>query len=332
VLPLRFVPYHRLLDTPNVVVDGSPTASTHLTLSHWPGSPTPTELVDDLSAQIAFRALEEPSRFDGVEVVSNNHFDQDGLVSAFALVQPDDALPRREQLIDIASAGDFAVFADRSSMRVAMALAAYDDPDRSPLGAELFADGYEEQCGRLYEGLLPRLSAMVDDPDSVRHLWSDEDAHLTESLAAIDTGVVQLREEPELDLAVCIVPDDWADRAATRFTMSGLSALHPAALPNRTSRMRLLVSQGGVHRLECRYETWVMFRSRPLAPRPDLRPLATRLDQLEGRTTWHADAPGSLTPALVPRHGTSMSLDAFLTEIRRFLAHAAPAWDPLSRT
>ena len=37
VLPLRFVPYHRLLDTPNVVVDGSPTASTHLTLSHWPG-------------------------------------------------------------------------------------------------------------------------------------------------------------------------------------------------------------------------------------------------------------------------------------------------------
>ena len=31
------------------------------------------------------------------------------------------------------------------------------------------------------------------------------------------------------------------------------------------------------HRLECRYETWVMYRSRPLAPRPDLRELARRL-------------------------------------------------------
>jgi len=67
VQPLRFVGYHRLADTPNVVVDGSPTASTVLTLSHWPGSPTPEHLLDDLSAQIAFRALAEPSLFDGID-------------------------------------------------------------------------------------------------------------------------------------------------------------------------------------------------------------------------------------------------------------------------
>ena len=41
---LRFVPYHRLGELPNVIVDGSPTSSTVLTLSHWPGSPTPTDL------------------------------------------------------------------------------------------------------------------------------------------------------------------------------------------------------------------------------------------------------------------------------------------------
>jgi len=117
VQPLRFVGYHRLADTPNVVVDGSPTASTVLTLSHWPGSPTPEHLLDDLSAQIAFRALAEPSLFDGIGAVSNNHFDQDGLTSAFALVSPDEAMERREQLIDIASAGDFATFTERSSMR-----------------------------------------------------------------------------------------------------------------------------------------------------------------------------------------------------------------------
>jgi hypothetical protein len=329
---LRFVPYHRLGDTPNAVVDGSPTPSTVLTLSHWPGSPTPMELLDDLSAQIAFRALREPARFDGIDAVSNNHFDQDGLVSAFALVHPAAAMARRAQLIDVASAGDFAVFTDRSSMRVATALAAYDDPDRSPLGPAVFVDGYDEQCGRLYEELLPRLPGMVDDPDSVRHLWTDEDAHLTESLAAIDAGVVQLHEEADLDLAVCVVPDGWAARAATRFTIAGRSALHPAALPNRTSRMRLVVSQAGTHRLECRYETWVMFRSRALAPRPDLRVLASRLDDVEGRAAWHADAPGSLTPTLAPTGDTSLSLERFLAQTRRFLAHATPAWNPFTPT
>ena len=73
---LRFVAYDHLGDTPNVVVDGSPTASTRLTLSHWPGSPTPVDLLADLSAQIAFHALDRPaSLFDGIEAVSNNHFD-----------------------------------------------------------------------------------------------------------------------------------------------------------------------------------------------------------------------------------------------------------------
>ncbi|MBK9970649.1 MAG: hypothetical protein IPP16_07900 [Acidimicrobiaceae bacterium] len=77
---LRFVPEHAIAGIPNVVVDGSPNADTVLTLSHWPGSPTPPELRDDLSAQIAFRALSEPERFAGVEAVTNNHFDQDGIV------------------------------------------------------------------------------------------------------------------------------------------------------------------------------------------------------------------------------------------------------------
>jgi hypothetical protein len=143
---------------------------------------------------------------------------------------------------------------------------------------------------------------------------------------------VRLHEEPDVDLAVCVVPDQWAERSTTRFTIAGRSALHPAALPNRTDRMRLVVSQAGTHRLHCRYETWVMFTSRPLAPRPDLRLLAAHLDAVEGRPTWHADSPGSLTPALAPTDGTGLGLAGFLTETRQFLVHAQPAWHPFSRT
>ena len=329
--PLHFVDYRHVSGVPNVVVDGSATDNTRLTLSHWPSSPTPTDLLDDLSAQIVFRALADPSRFDGIEAVSNNHFDQDGLASVFSLVRPEHALAHRHQIVDVASAGDFGVSLDRDSMRIAMAIAAYDDPARSPLDADVFAHGYAHQTAALYEALLPKFPELLAHPESARRLWEDDDAHLTECLEAIDRCEVALVEEPEVDLAVCTLPEAWAAKAATRFTVGTMSVLHPAALPHRTTRMRLLVSHGHQHRLECRYETWVMYRSRKLTPRPDLRHLASRLDDIEGRGCWQADAPDALIPALTcDAEGSRLSHVDIVNEVRRFLADAPPAWDPFT--
>ena len=76
---------------PSVIVDGSAHPDTLLTLSHWPNSPTPAVLRDDLSAQIAFHYLDHPELHVPAEVVSNNHFDQDGLASVYTLVDPEAA-------------------------------------------------------------------------------------------------------------------------------------------------------------------------------------------------------------------------------------------------
>ena len=78
---LAYVPYGELGGRPNVVVDGSPADGTLLCLSHWPGIGSPAEFAADLSAQMAFRYLGAFDRHDGAELVSNNHFDQDGLVA-----------------------------------------------------------------------------------------------------------------------------------------------------------------------------------------------------------------------------------------------------------
>ena len=355
---MRFHPYHLLGDTPNVVVDGSATPSTVLTLSHWPGSPTPEGLQDDLSAQIVVRAVEQDAVPPAVDAVTNNHFDQDGLAGVALLTLGDEAWRRRGQLVDqgqqrlagvalltlgdeawrrrgqlvdLARAGDFGTFADRDSMRVAMALAAFDDPDRSPLDRAVFAGGYEAQCGALYEATLPRVLAMLDDPGTVRQWWEDEDAHLDASMHAMASGAATVDEVPELDLAVVAVPEATATGLASRFTITGAAALHPVAVNMATERMRVLVSQGNRHRLELRYETWVMYRSRPLMPRPDLRLLAPRLDDLEGRACWHADAPGALTPALeADEAGSTLPLPRIRAEVEAFLRTAAPAWDPWS--
>ncbi len=43
---------------------------------------------------MAFRLLEHPELFSGAKLVSNNHFDQDGLAGLYAFVRPDDAVRR----------------------------------------------------------------------------------------------------------------------------------------------------------------------------------------------------------------------------------------------
>lgn len=328
----RFVPYHELGDTPNVIVDGGPTPSTVLTLSHWPGSPTPADLLDDTSAQIAFRALDRPAVLDGIEAVSNNHFDQDGLASAFALVEPEQAVGRRELLIDVATAGDFATFESRTAMRLTFAIAAFADRDRSPLDAATFAADYALECAALYGAMLPRLTAVLDDPEALRPLWAAEDAHLDRSLRAIDAGEIQIEEVPELDLAVVHVPDDWPALPTTRFANQRTDAVHPAAVNQSTERLRILVVRGRRYRVELRYETWVMFRSRATMPRPDLRILATQLGSLEpGVARWSADSPGAITPMLTCSDDSGLAPDQFRAHLESFLTTAPAAWDPYAR-
>ena len=90
---MRYAPYDSTGSTPNVVVDGSPNAATVLCLTHWPEIPDVAGFADDLSAQMAFRYVDAGmDRHGDATVVTNNHFDQDGLVSIYALVEPEAAL------------------------------------------------------------------------------------------------------------------------------------------------------------------------------------------------------------------------------------------------
>ncbi|MHB8504475.1 MAG: DUF6687 family protein, partial [Acidimicrobiales bacterium] len=300
MLPLVYAPYHRLEGRPNVVVDGSPTAGTTLTLSHWPGNPTPGDLAADLSAQIAFRYLDAGAdRHGDAALVSNNHFDQDGLVSLFVLSRPEDALGRRALLEDVASAGDFATYRDRRAARIAIAAAVLADPERSPLTLEVDS---EERTAQLYGEMLGPLADWCDDPDLVRDQWGDEDAVLAADEALVATGRIRVVERPELDLAVVDVPEDVGVGGGHRFAHQRYDGPHPMALANATGCFALLVRHGRRYRLRYRYESWVTYRSAHPRPRRDLRSLAPALDAEEtGGATWQADPPGALEPQLALR-------------------------------
>jgi len=327
----RFHPYHLLQGRPNVIVDGSPTEGTRLCLSHWPRIPVPAGYEADLSAQMAFRYLEHLDLHGDATVVSNNHFDQDGLVSLFALVSPEAALANRERLTDLAAAGDFATYRFREAARASMAIAAFTDPRRSPLPA-LPADPAAATAA-LYEALLERVVELVVHPDRYQSLWQEEDACLTESERCMAT-LAEIEECPELDLALVTLPGRAPGIPAAgghRFASAHAAGLHPMALHNATRRLVLAVLRGRRYAVTCRYESWVQFRSRPLRRRVDLAPLARELDGLEtGGATWVADPPGKLTAGLRLQGDAESSLPAgqFRALLLAHLHSAPPAWDP----
>ena len=324
---MRFVPYHRLDGRPHVVVDGSPTEGTALTVTHWPGYPPPAGIEADLSAQMAFRLLERPDLVPaGVDVVSNNHFDQDGLVSIYALVAPEDALRRRAFLEGVASAGDFAVSRDRGAARVSMVLAALAGGDGLP------AD-YSESTGVLYDDVLGRLPELCDHVELHRDVWGDEDATLDASDAAFAKGQAQLEERPDVDLAVVTVAEDAPEAGGHRFSGEWITGLHPMAVNHRTERLVVARLRGRRYDVEERYEGWVQLRSRPLRLRRDLAPLAARLqDEETGDATWATTPVGSLLHRLHLGDGQESSIpaDRFVALLTDHLRTAPPAWDPFT--
>lgn len=328
---MRFVPYSELAGEPNVIVDGASTTATVLTLSHWPGSTVPAALRADLSAEIALRYLEQPGAHVRAELVSNSHFDEDGLLGVYALVAPDEALARRELVVDVACAGDFGWSHTRHAARVAFAVSAFVDPATSPLEAAVFEGEYPEVAARLYGDLLPRLPELLDDPDRFRDLWADEDAHLTMSDALLDDGEAAIVEHPELDLAVVAVPPTLQERVVHRFTQQRHAGLHPMAVHNRTSMTRVAYVSGRHYEMQLRYETWVQLVSHRPLPRPDLALLAERLNNAEASGgTWHFDGAAGITPRLGLHDAMESSIEPtqFVAELLDFLPDAAPAWDP----
>jgi Family of unknown function (DUF6687) len=315
---VRYLAYGELDGVPNIVVDGSAHADSLLVLSHWPKSGSPAALRDDLSAQITFAYLDHPELHVPAEVVSNNHFDQDGLMSVFTLVDPEGARARREQVIDVARVGDFGTYRDRTSAQIAWTIAL--------LGEEIW------DTGDPYPAVLARVPELLDHPDRFRDYWAEEDAHLRASEEALASGVVTIEEREDVDLAIVSVPESWAQHRVHRFTRSLEQAVHPTAINNATDRFRVLIGQGQRYEVQYRYETWVQYTTCRPPGRIDLTPLAQELSALEpGDAQWTFDGVAEIGPSLhlVGGDGSSaIAPETFRERVIQALATGPVAWDP----
>lgn len=326
----RYVPYGQAALAPNIVIDGTPNDNTALPLSHWPRSGTPWELKADTSVEVVFNYLDSPDRHIGIEPVTNDHFDEDGMIGLWCMIHPEAALEQRELLCDASRAGDFGTYRDRRAARIAFAISRLVDRQLSPWGADAFPAAYPEYCVVAYSRMLEAFADLLGDLEGHRALWAEEDALLSASEAALEHGEATIEEFADVDLAVVRVPAGWPERLAHRFTQQRQVMIHPMAVHNRTACNRIATLCGDRIGFAYRYESWVQMVSQRPPARVDLTPLAAALSEREGAgPAWHFDGVEQIVPVLAPQGGRSgLGETVFLEALQAALAQGAPAWDP----
>jgi hypothetical protein len=325
---MKYVPYSKLGGVPNIIVDGAAQEDTVLTLSHWPGSGTPPEFRADTSTEIVLNYLTTPGAkkqyAPKTRALSNNHFDEDGLCSVWAMLNPKLIERHRDLLVDVATAGDFSTYRRPQAAKIVFTIRSYADPEHSPVAKKLKAD--DGSGSSSYKALLPLLESFMEDTEMYGPYWDGEWSAMLKSKTAMVMGQVELHEIPHVDLAVAQSPE----------------SLHPMVLYNQTERLRVLTATpGGYYCLRYRYETWVQFASRPVMPRVDLGPFVTRLQEREREhVDWTYDGNAAITPRLQALGSdgqpapSSLSLETLLDELVEFYEkeqdNAALQWNPFT--
>jgi hypothetical protein len=329
--PVHYVPYNEIGDRPNIIADGAPLSSSVLTLSHWPINKTPESLKRDTSTATVFAYLDTPELHQAVAIVSNNHFDEDGLFSIFALCHPVMALTHRDLLMAAALAGDFGICADRGAARLVFVVEAFADEMTSPLPKKVFSGCERQRVSSLYRQMLDRLPEILEDVDAFKPFWVDQDAHLAESRLLIDDGTVKVEQYPELDLAVVHVPGDIPVRTVRRYLQSEYAAIHPFAIYGVTDCNRIIQIYGDSFDFHYRYESWLQFVSRRPLLRVGLDGLTEKLNALEmAAGNWRSDKVTDVNPRMYLEGAdrSSVPTERLIDIVREHLASAPVAWDP----
>jgi hypothetical protein len=243
-------------DVPAISCDGLVRGAS-LDLTHWQGNHTPVEYKADTSTEIALNFASSPDAFDrwADAVVVNNHFDTDGILAAWVLLDPA-AAACRDLLVAAAEAGDFDEWP-------ALEQGLWLDAAIRALGS---AAGDDDEA---YAQVLPQLPELVRRVNERRDLWGKEWDELLASAAALESG--RLHAECRSAIGIMTHPNGQnevpAPLLARRF------------LPGARRYLLVFERQGG--RFDYRYErphyAWADTVVRPLVPEPDAAALAEQL-------------------------------------------------------
>lgn len=281
---------------PKLSLDGTVPNSIHF--SHWKGNQTPAEVKADTSTEIALNLVASPNANEltkGLELVTNNHFDTDGVLSVWTVLTGKHALNFRELLVAAAEAGDFSEYTSEAGMRINLAIQGSDgvnleEKPGSPL-ARLLAGGDVEDA-RAYELILPEVEHLLTNIDDYEPLWHDGWKRISDAVESFTTGRSKVKEISAAKLSVItLAPDIFSSRGFnptrhvapfTAISRFAHSELYLIAVP---------ANGNWFYRIDYPYHSWAETVVRQRIPHRDFTSVLTVLNQREtsGVGRWKTD-------------------------------------------
>lgn len=295
---MRFEFYHSGLDNvPKLSVDGTVGNSIHF--SHWQGNETPAAVKADTSTEIALNLMASPNRdalTHGIDLVTNNHFDTDGVLSVWTMLNGERALELRDKLIPAAEAGDFSEFTNEIAIRASIAIQGSDQPVTaadagSPLARQL-AGGAVDDDARAYELVLPEVERLLTRTDDYENLWREPWQQIATAMDSFERGASTVQEFIEAQLSLITI-------AREVFGPAGFDPARHAAPFTAISRyakgqlflIAIPYQNGWAYRIDYPYYSWAETIVRPSITRRNFALLVSSLNQLEtsGPGKWDSD-------------------------------------------
>src|SRR5829696_4310494 len=295
---MRFEFYTDVLENvPKLSVDGTVDNAIHF--SHWQGNATPAELKADTSTEIALNLVASPNReslTNGIDLVTNNHFDTDGVLSVWTVLTGERALAYRDLLIAAAEAGDFSEYSSDYGVRVSIAIQGSDqaspnNADNSPLARFIAGEDVDDDA-RAYELVLPEVEHLLTNINDFEPLWRDGWNSVSAAIESFERGRSSVTEFADSGISLVSLAPELFD--GTRFSPTKHAAPYTAI--SKFARGNFFViaiptSGGWFYRMDYPYYSWAETVVRPRVERRDLSAtlelLNTKETNEDGR--WQTD-------------------------------------------
>lgn len=293
---MRFEYYHSGLDeVPKLSIDGTVANAIHF--SHWEGNETPASVKADTSTEIALNLVGAPNREEltqGIELVTNNHFDTDGVLSVWTVMTGRRALDLSGELIAAAEAGDFSEFTGEQGVRASIVIQGSDEPmdeGGSPLARHLAGHTAFDEA-RAYELILPEVERVLTRIDDYEFLWRDVWERIARAMESFERGASTVQEFTDEKISLVMLAPDIYSSSGFKPTKHGA----PFTAISHYARGELFVIAKPTngkwsYRMDFPYYSWAETVVRPRIVRRDFSGLVARLNELEnrGEGSWQID-------------------------------------------
>jgi hypothetical protein len=288
---MRFEYYSdAIADVPKLSVDGTVDNAIHF--SHWKGNETPASVKADTSTEIALNLAAAPDREEltrGIDLVTNNHFDTDGVLSVWAMLNGERALELRDKLIAAAEAGDFSEMSTQEGVRASIVIQGSDSPTDvgSPLAQQLAGEPVNDDA-RCYELILPQVERVLTRTNDYASLWVDPWNRIALALESFAKGRSRVEEDHEAKLSLVILAPEIF--SSSGFKPTRHCAPFTAISHHAHGEVFLIATPldgGWAYRIDYPYYSWAETVVRPKIERRDLSPLMARLNAAKQSPAGH---------------------------------------------